>query len=66
MVNAWMAHVKKTRAAHPGKSLKEVLKKASVTYKKKKGTGTKKGTKKRGGTKRRRRKGSKSKAHRRR
>lgn len=35
---AWMAHVKKTMRANPGKKLKEILKLAKKTYKK----GTKK------------------------
>jgi len=34
MVNAWMAHVKKTRTGMKGASLKEVLKAAKKTYKK--------------------------------
>ena len=34
MVNAWMAHVKKTRMGMKGASLKEVLKAAKKTYKK--------------------------------
>lgn len=31
--SAWMAHVKKTMKAHKGKSLSEVLKMASKTFK---------------------------------
>jgi hypothetical protein len=34
MVNAWMTHVKSVSAANKGKSLKEILKMASKTYKK--------------------------------
>jgi hypothetical protein len=34
MVNAWMAHVKSVSAGNKGKSLKEILKMASKTYKK--------------------------------
>lgn len=33
-MSAWMNHVKAVKRAHPNKSLKEVLKMASKTYKK--------------------------------
>lgn len=49
MANAWMNHVKAVTKQNKGKSLKEILKMASKTYKK---TGTtKKSTKKKGGMK---------------
>ena len=49
MANAWMNHVKAVKKQHPKKSLKEVLKMASKTYKR---SGTsKKSMKKRGGMK---------------
>lgn len=52
MANAWMNHVKAVKKQHPKKSLKEVLKMASKTYKKT-GTSKKSMTKKhkRGGMK---------------
>ena len=42
-MSAWMDHVKATKKAHPKKSLKEVLKMASKSYKK--GSTMKKGKK---------------------
>ena len=33
--SAWLAHVMKLKAKHKGVPLKEILKKASATYKKK-------------------------------
>jgi hypothetical protein len=33
--NPWMAHLKKVRASNKGMSLKEAMKKAKATYKKK-------------------------------
>jgi hypothetical protein len=33
--NPWLAHVKKVKAKHPKLMLKDVLKKAAATYKKK-------------------------------
>lgn len=35
-MNAWMTHVMKVKKQNPNKSLKEVLKMASKTYKKQK------------------------------
>ena len=40
--NSWMDHVKQIKLANPGKSLKEILKLASKTYKKVSSVGTKK------------------------
>ena len=56
MGSAWLEHVKNEMAKHPGKRLKEVLKIASRTYKKGKGTTAKK-------THKRRHKRRRSKSH---
>ena len=45
--NSWMDHVKQIKLANPGKSLKEILKLASKTYKKVASVGTKKRKRKR-------------------
>jgi hypothetical protein len=34
MANRWIAHLKKYRAAHPGMSLGDAMKKAAASYKK--------------------------------
>tara|TARA_B100000902_G_C27248527_1_gene883907 strand:- start:846 stop:1025 length:180 start_codon:yes stop_codon:yes gene_type:complete len=46
MTNPWLAHVKKTMREHPGQTFTTMLKRASRTYKNKKGGKKKKKMKK--------------------
>lgn len=48
-LNAWMAHVMRTKAANPGMQLKDVLRKAGQTYKKDDSASSTKTHKKHGG-----------------
>lgn len=48
-LNAWMAHVMRTKAANPGMQLKDVLRKAGQTYKKDASASSTKTHKKHGG-----------------
>ena len=47
MPNAWITHLKKYRAAHPGLSLGQAMKQAKSSYKKTASDAPKKKTKKR-------------------